>query len=165
VSDAAQRLAFLALSEPTRRPGSINDSEWATRATRRAKYSNQRTYTLRVYDAVGPETVSILQLLQIFARFNGRTLRPVHIDYRNYERVLNVASLGNLNRQFVSILRSEQDSGVQPILGKSVGFEKLLGEDATLTTLQDALFSPDSVQARRRSFPIRTTLRGRDADA
>jgi hypothetical protein len=32
----------------------------------------------------------------------------VHVDYRNFERVLNVASLGNLTRQFVSLLRSEQ---------------------------------------------------------
>jgi hypothetical protein len=37
-------------------------------------------------------------------------LRPIFVDYRNFERVLNVASLGNLNRQFVSLLRSEQDA-------------------------------------------------------
>ena len=63
---------------------------------------------------VGPETMSILELHRRFAKLNGRTLRPVFVDYRNFERVLNVASLGNLNRQFVSLLRSEQ---VQPTVG------------------------------------------------
>lgn len=67
-----------------------------------------RSYTLRVYDAVGPETMSILELNRRFCVLNGRTLQPVFVDYRNFERVLNVASLGNLTRQFVSLLRSEQ---------------------------------------------------------
>lgn len=37
-------------------------------------------------------------------------------SHRNFETVLNEASLGNLNRQFVSLLRSEQDAE-RPIVG------------------------------------------------
>ena len=51
---------------------------------------------------------------------------PVHIDYRNMEMVLNVKSLGNLNRQFVSLLRSEQESS-SPIIGNFEAWEKVLG--------------------------------------
>jgi hypothetical protein len=38
-------------------------------------------------------------------------------------QVLNVASLGNLNRQFVSILRSEQDAD-RPITGNPTTFAR-----------------------------------------
>jgi hypothetical protein len=55
----------------------------------------------------GPETMTMLELMENFAKLNGRVLNPVFVDYRNFEMVLNVASLGNLNRQFVSLLRSE----------------------------------------------------------
>eukprot|EP00959_Pyramimonas_sp_CCMP1952_P071539 1494275-Pyramimonas_sp.AAC.1 len=36
-----------------------------------------RQYTLRFYDAVGPETMSMLEMQRRFASLNGRTLRPV----------------------------------------------------------------------------------------
>ena len=54
--------------------------------------------------------MSIIDLLQRFARYQGNaSFRPVHTKYRHMESILNVRSLGNLNRQFVSLLRSEQD--------------------------------------------------------
>lgn len=84
-----------------------------------------------------------------FARLNGKKLRPVLVDYRNFERVLNVASLGNLNRQFVSLLRSEQDAA-KPIVGDPAVFEKLLGSDARLVRLDDLSVRQG---ARRRHFP------------
>jgi hypothetical protein len=40
------------------------------------------------YDAVGPETMSMLDMLKFFAKLNGNTLRPVFVDYRNFEKVL-----------------------------------------------------------------------------
>jgi hypothetical protein len=82
-----------------------------------------------MYDAVGPETITMLEMMHVFARLNGRELRPVFVDYRNFERILNEASLGNLNRQFVSLLRSEQDAD-EPIVGQPAVFESLIGADA-----------------------------------
>ena len=67
--------------------------DWA-----RPKIDPAREYTWRAYDAVGPETMTMLELYQTFARLNGRVLKPVFVDYRNFEQVLNAASLGNLNR-------------------------------------------------------------------
>ena len=44
---------------------------------------------------MGPETISMVNMLRKFAEFQGnRHFRPVFIDYRNMERVLNVKSLG-----------------------------------------------------------------------
>ena len=71
-----------------------------------------------------PIQKTLLELMKTFAVLNGRTLNPVFVDYRNFETVLNVASLGNLNRQFVSLLRSEQDAE-RPIVGNPDVFEKL----------------------------------------
>lgn len=108
VDDAAHRLAYLALTEPAARPVQrhvFGQEAWARESWARLIAQNQRHFTLRVYDAVGPDTLSMLELMHVFARLNGRTLRPVLVDYRNFELVLNVASLGNLNRQFVSLLR------------------------------------------------------------
>ena len=56
---------------------------------------------------------------------------------QNFERMLNNASLGNLNRQFISLLRSEQATE-QPILGNPHVWARLLGEGARLTTLDQA---------------------------
>lgn len=94
----------------------------------------------------------MLDLNKKFAELNKRKLRAVHVDYRNFERVLNVASLGNLNRQFVSLLRSEQDAE-RPIVGNPEAFEKLLGPDAKLCRLS----SLTQVTHRRR-FPYAATL-------
>ena len=77
--------------------------DWA-----RPKIDPGRQYTWRAYDAVGPETMTLPERMRTFAVLNGRVLHPVFVDYRNFETVLNVASLGNLNRQFVSLLRSER---------------------------------------------------------
>ena len=53
--------------------------------------------------------MSMLEMLRRFATYQGNErFTPVHIGYKNMERILNVKSLGNLNRQFVSLLRSEQ---------------------------------------------------------
>jgi len=161
VCDAAQRIAFMALTEPTERPVQPLDPSWSKDAWARPKTSASRAYTLRTYDAVGPETMSLLELMQRFARVNGRELKPVFVDYRNFEMVLNVASLGNLNRQFVSLLRSEQDAE-RPIVGNPAVFERLLGDGARLARLEDgAGAAPGEVEegARpaRRSFPISKT--------
>ena len=105
---SATRIAYVSLTEPTQRPVQqveVSGYDWA-----RPKIDSGRQYTWRTYDAVGPETMTMLELMENFAKLNGRTLNPVFVDYRNFEMVLNVASLGNLNRQFVSLLRSEQDA-------------------------------------------------------
>lgn len=169
VADAASRLAFLGLTEvadlpasnlPCQEEGAWNreswsgtDSIWSRESWARIMTQNEkRQYTLRMYDAVGPETMSMLELNKKFAQLNNRKLRAVHVDYRNFERVLNVASLGNLNRQFVSLLRSEQDAE-HPVVGNSDAFEKILGPDAKLCALGDL----DRVTHRRR-FPYSATL-------
>ena len=119
--------------------------------------------TARYYDAVGPETISMVNMLRKFAEFQGnRHFRPVFIDYRNMERVLNVKSLGNLNRQFVSLLRSEQGSRV-PILGNPVIWESLLGEGTEMIKLNQAFCKADGSTINnameRRRFPYFTTIR------
>ena len=105
VTDAAQRIAFLALTDPSTRPLQLHKIPELDRDKDKLPLSRQ----VRYYDAVGPETISMVEMLKRFAEFQGNnSFRPVFIDYRNMERVLNVKSLGNLNRQFVSLLRSEQ---------------------------------------------------------
>eukprot|EP00239_Pterosperma_sp_CCMP1384_P001984 CAMPEP_0197852368 /NCGR_PEP_ID=MMETSP1438-20131217/20399_1 /TAXON_ID=1461541 /ORGANISM="Pterosperma sp., Strain CCMP1384" /LENGTH=519 /DNA_ID=CAMNT_0043466383 /DNA_START=259 /DNA_END=1815 /DNA_ORIENTATION=+ len=170
VQDAAERVAFLALSEPSHRPLQSNDSSWAashwiqkasigkepTAMPRLPKISAQRSFTLRMYDAVGPETMSIMELLDSVAKIHGKHLRPVHVDYRNYERILNVASLGNLNRQFISLLRSEQASN-QPIVGNSSVFARLLGDQARLVNFEEAMRCQAS-ETKKRKFPISTAI-------
>ncbi len=103
VNDAARRVAWLSLLPPGERP-------LASACCDGNSYEQRKASKLRIYDAVGPESLSILELLHKFSVFQGsRSFTPVFIDYRCMEEVLNVKSLGNLNRQFVSILRSEQD--------------------------------------------------------
>lgn len=158
VKDAANRLAFLALTDVKELPvHKLGDEEgdtiWSRGSWSRLISENeQRQFTLRMYDAVGPETLSMSDLIKKFAELNQRKLRPVHVDYRNFERVLNVASLGNLNRQFVSLLRSEQDAE-NPIVGNPDAFEKLLGPDAKLCALSDLKHV-----THRRQFPYFATL-------
>ena len=212
VEDAAARIAFLALTEPTARPVQATSAaarrekidflasaaetsevpgrfpggsrelpgtptaagpgwyekkcaqrhDWA-----RPKIDPGRQYTWRAYDAVGPETMTLLELMRTFAVLNGRVLHPVFVDYRNFETVLNVASLGNLNRQFVSLLRSEQDAE-RPIVGNPETFETLLGPDARLFRMRDALYEDDEgatpqtsrrgKKIRKRAFPLGPAL-------
>lgn len=151
VSDAAERIAFLGLSEPAMRP-----------IQPRLKIANlpqHRDYTLRVYDAVGPETLSLLQMLERLGPSHnpGGRFRPVQIDYRNMERLLNVKSLGNMNRQFVSLLRSEQDTN-KPILGDPTVWTTLLGPNAKLVTLQEAFNPSLGGHHPVRKFPLRSLL-------
>eukprot|EP01041_Mallomonas_annulata_P011395 gene11395-23843_t len=154
VMDAAQRIAFLAFSNPAQRPAG------------RVLKSFAATPTARFYDAVGPEVLTLLEVLQKFAKYNGNdSFRPVHIGYQNMESVLNVASLGNLNRQFVSLLRSEQQSKSLAIGDPTVWTNLLPTETATtttttkLTTLDEALSIKAKDRERRRRFPVRTTLK------
>ncbi|CAM9160333.1 unnamed protein product, partial [Ectocarpus fasciculatus] len=148
VTDAAERLAYLALTEPSERP-------IQSFAHTKGNVSHTRTYTLRIYDAVGPEKMSMLEMLYAFSRTHspGKTFRPVSIDYRNMERMLNVQSLGNMNRQFVSLLRSEQDANF-PAIGESAVWEKLLGPDAKLITLDNAFDPAKGGQVPSRNFPL-----------
>lgn len=153
VLDAAERIAFLALSQPSDRP--MTDLKEVHRQSSLVdpwtRLPSHRSNTLRVYDAVGPEKMSMLEMLQYFARFNNnKNFRPVFVDYRNFERVLNVASLGNLNRQFVSLLRSEQDAR-QPVVGNPAIFEKLLGPSAKLSAL-----STLQTSGKRRFLPLQS---------
>lgn len=143
VHDAAERLAYLACTETANRPVQAQRGNKSRHNIINPKLPVNGDF--RAYDAVGPETMSILELLRKFAQFQGKVqngqnacinmrhfagnknFHPVHIDYRNMEKVLNVKSLGNLNRQFVSLLRSEQESS-NPIIGSPEAFEKVLGK-------------------------------------
>jgi hypothetical protein len=98
VSDAAQRLAFLALSEPASRPlqaeydqpTAASSSTLVASSNAAAALSSASASSgprMRTYDAVGPETMTLLDMLKFFARLNGNTLRPVFVDYRNFEKV------------------------------------------------------------------------------
>ena len=146
VCDAAERIAFLAMQDPSTRPMQIQQ--------KMEMHGKLRAYTLRIYDAVGPETLTLIELLHKFAFYHGRrTFRPVYIDFENMERVLNVASLGNLNRQFVSLLRSEQ-AAVSPKLGDSSVWGRLLGGSSKLLTLDEAF----EHHRMRRHVPYRATL-------
>ena len=141
ITDAAVRLAFLAFSDPQTRPKSSKQEE---NGKRKESSNYQRSFTYRHYDAVGPETMTILGLLEKFAYFRGvKNFRPVHVGYRNFEMLLNIKSLGNLNRQFVSLLRSEQHAEI-PTLGDHTVWGNILGkedEGSRLQTLDEA-FSP-----------------------
>jgi hypothetical protein len=120
VMDAATRLAFLGVTDAeTYRPQQTNHSSLQSKLL-------EQNPRLRIYDAVGPEVLTMLEMLQRFAVYQGKeNFWPVHIDYRNMENLLNVKSLGNLNRQFVSLLRSEQDSPTGPVLGDPKIWESL----------------------------------------
>lgn len=103
-----------------------------------------------------------MEMLETFAQAQGNnTFRPVHIGYRNMERVLNVKSLGNLNRQFVSLLRSEQDAK-NPIIGDPSVWQNLLGPNAAPMVTVNEAFTENvaSIQKRKvRRFPYLSTLR------
>jgi hypothetical protein len=63
-----------------------------------------------------------------------------------------------MNRQFVSLLRSEQDSN-KPVIGNFVVWEKLIGEGARLTTLHDSFDPNCGGVTPSRKFPIRGLVR------
>jgi hypothetical protein len=88
VSDAAKRIAYLALTDPALRP--LQES------TKDSILPSHKSNSLRVYDAVGPETMTMMEMLKLLRYYQNpdKTFRPVHIDYRNMERMLNVKSLG-----------------------------------------------------------------------
>ena len=158
VEDAAIRIAYLALCDPAAdRPQSSTIAS-STRlqglARRAVAEGGAESPALRIYDAVGPETMSIIDLLQRFARYQGNaSFRPVHTKYRHMESILNVRSLGNLNRQFVSLLRSEQDDdqlkAAVPVIGDARVWDALDAALLPLTTLDESFPTPV-----RRSFPL-----------
>jgi nucleoside-diphosphate-sugar epimerase len=157
VLDAAVRLAYLALTNPKDRPRQFRDPKTDRFARSICAFSEG----FRYYDAVGPQTISIQGMLEKFAKAQGnKHFRPTHIGYRNMERVLNIKSLGNLNRQFVSLLRSEQDAK-NPIIGDPTVWEGLLGPEARLITLDEAFAeNMASIEKRKvRSFPYWSTVR------
>jgi hypothetical protein len=101
-------------------------------------------------------------LLERFARYQGRKVfRPVHIGYNNMEEILNITSFGNMNRQFLSLLRSEQESHA-PVTGDHRVWEALLGPEAKLTTLDEAFLKrykeQESAGKAPRRFPYWNTL-------
>lgn len=123
-----------------------------------------------IYDCVGPNTLSFEDLLSTFARNKNYKFRPVHIGYRGMEKVLNVKGIGashsllthsrsylltysltryigNLNRQFVSLLRSEQETA-RPIVGDPSTFENILGPEECyrLTRFEDAFPAHSAAQ-------------------
>lgn len=165
-ADAAERIAFLATCDPTERPLDLQPKHTSNypgaRKDRPQTTEESMKERVRIYDAVGPETLTFKELLQMLAGYHGRTLRPVHVDYYNMERILNVASLGNYNRQFVSILRSEQDlelydSIATTMTGNPIAFQQLLHKDATLYKVQDAFSRPR--HGKKRRFPIKSTAK------
>ena len=156
VQDASTRIAYLALTETTDRPKQPRDPK-----DRFASSICAVSDTFRIYDAVGPETMSIMEMLRRFAKAQGRTnFRHVFIGYRNMEKVLNIKSLGNLNRQFVSLLRSEQDAK-SPVIGDPRIWENLLGRDSRLMTVEEAFsFNELSLRSKMsRRFPYLSTAR------
>lgn len=163
VTDASSRIAFLALTDTKDRP--VQFSNGTSHRNRINMLSNKAGITppesFIYYDAVGPETMTILDMLRIFAKAQGNdSFRPVYIGYRNMEKLLNVRSLGNLNRQFVSLLRSEQDAD-KPIIGESAVWESLLGSDAKLQRIQHALLELNQDELQRngkRRFPYLSIL-------
>ena len=147
IMDAAERLSFLAFTDPASRP-------LQKESNGRRKESKLRSFTFRHYDAVGPETMNILELLEKFAYYRGvKNFRPVHVGYRNFEKLLNVKSLGNLNRQFVSLLRSEQYAEA-PTIGNSKVWSSLLGDGSRLLTLDEAFAPQCDIQSKSQSSSV-----------
>lgn len=95
VSDAAARIAYLALIDPSLRP--IQESTKDSILLPNTNTTNNFDH-LRVYDAVGPETMTMVEMFRILSFYQNpnKTFRPVRIDYRNMEKMLNVKSLGKL---------------------------------------------------------------------
>jgi hypothetical protein len=182
--DASARIAFLALTDPKDRPIQFHEKgtnhrnrtsavgpfdvasdmsiESESNIQSTTPVSPNATPSFIYYDAVGPETMTILEMLRIFAKAQGNNhFYPVFIGYRNMEKLLNVRSLGNLNRQFVSLLRSEQDSQ-KPIIGNPNVWEKLLGSDAQLQRIETALLMPNEnnlQNKKKRTFPFGSVAR------
>ena len=153
VRDAAYRIAWLALSDPGQRPQQSSAPD-AHRLMDALQASNP---ALRIYDGVGPETMSMMEMLRRFSQYSGkRGFYPVYVGYRNMERLLNIASLGNLNRQFVSLLRSEQDGSTPPIVGDPSVFASLI--PLPLLTLDDSFQTTAPDALRRRRFPLWNTV-------
>lgn len=150
VSDAAQRIAFLALSDPLSRP-----MQKVISSSSKLNSLQEKNPCLRIYEGAGPDVVSMEELLRKFAIYQGRLptqFRPVYIGYRNMEMILNIKSFGNLNRQFVSLLRSEQ-AGYRRILGDHRVFEKLLGDEMPLTSLDTSFPTPS-----KRRLPLKKII-------
>jgi hypothetical protein len=148
----------LALTDPSFRPKQYSDTN---RGDREPLIKCAPSGSFRCYDAVGPETMSMLEMLCKFAKSQGNEhFHPVFIGYRNMERVLNVKSLGNLNRQFVSLLRSEQDAA-NPVIGDPTVWEQVLGQDAPLLRLDEAFRQNEAYLSHRRSrrFPYFNTMK------
>lgn len=188
VSDAAHRLAWLALSDSATRPIDINmmcKSKFTVSNSAKQGEGGlinvdqpPKIYhvqgdsappsadhgvchhrpCLRVYDAVGPEIFTFLQLLRKFASYQRRGgyfqhyLCPVHIGYRNMERVLKVQTIGNINLQFISLLRSEQDGLVDSVVGDCTVWQELLGGEHKLMKLDEAFQFQENAAFKRR-FP------------
>jgi len=167
--DAADRLAFLATIDAKDRPldmhGHLNTNGHSSAKTSTPDHEVEAIKSkIRIYDAVGPEILTMKELLEVMARFQGRTLYPIHVNYYNMERILNVASLGNYNRQFVSILRSEQDIDLNAMTTKPsanpTAFLQLYHKDASMCRIEEAFDPPKKGQYRRkRIFPILSTAK------
>ena len=73
VGDAALRLAFLAVASPDVRPPGLDD--WLVTANGDGNQGGGNDSgapsSLRIYDAVGPESMTMHDLLGRFARFQG----------------------------------------------------------------------------------------------
>lgn len=148
--DAAIRVAYLAMADPAKRPHQTDICALM------GKMQGLNT-NCRFYDAVGPRVIDIETMLEDFSKSQGKQYYwPIHIDYRNMEQLLNVTSLGNLNRQFVSLLRSSQTGGTQ-VVGKPEVWEGLIGEDecTKLIKLDEAL----KHLGQQRSFPLWQTIK------
>jgi len=186
VTDASDRLAYLAVTHPNERPpssSSLSSSSFSCIENesvdsqgyncvyddeqKAATISSPSVSSLyRQYDAVGPETLTILELLKRFATYQGNnSFRPVFIGYNNMDKVLKIKSLGNMNRQFLSLLRSEQESN-RPILGNHTTWESLLGPECQLSTLDKSFahrWNDDRSRKQEtvsvRTFPYWTTLK------
>mmetsp|Transcript_53173 Transcript_53173/g.106640 ORF Transcript_53173/g.106640 Transcript_53173/m.106640 type:complete len:583 (+) Transcript_53173:170-1918(+) len=168
VEDAALRLAFLALSNPSKRPPGVCEPDWSTSRQEGGGAEEERppvcrvdSPLLRVYDAVGPETLPMVQILQRFARYQGNSFSPVYMDYRGFESVLSVKSLGSLNRQFVSLLRSEDSPKCGASASDSSAWDQLLEEETTTPNATSASLGEDS---RSRPTTPASIVKGDDCD-
>jgi hypothetical protein len=157
VNDASDRLTYLALTDPSLRPVQsckslhiaveyglkVKDPNGSLHISNVEQHprSHETPNTFRKYDAVGPEKISMFRLLEKFAKFQGRVpFRYVHIGYNNMEEILNIVSFGNMNRQFLSLLRSEQEAH-SPVIGDYNTWANLLGSESKMLTLDDAFLS------------------------
>ena len=80
------------------------------------------------------------------------------------EQLLNVTSFGNMSRQFLSLLRSEQEILTRPVIGDPTVWQGLLGPTAQMLTLAEAFESRAAATAdpehrtagpQPRAFPYR----------